>query len=95
MTTPADNTLTTKTVAERLGTDPKTLRSFLRASTDYEGVGSGSRYSFTNKDVSTLKTRFAKWEKERAASKVERDAAKAKALAEVAEKTAESITAAS
>ena len=27
MTTPADDTLTTKTVAERLGTDPKTLRA--------------------------------------------------------------------
>lgn len=39
MTTPADDTLTTKTVAERLGTDPKTLRVFLRATS--QGVGSG------------------------------------------------------
>ncbi|MES3639876.1 hypothetical protein Q9Q75_25730 [Mycobacterium intracellulare] len=68
MTTPAtDNTLTTKAVAERLGTDPKTLRVFLRATS--QGVGSGSRYSFTTKDVAPLKTKFAKWAAERDAAK--------------------------
>ncbi|MGA5543780.1 hypothetical protein ACPCIR_18165 [Mycobacterium sp. NPDC051198] len=59
MTTPADNSLTTKGVAERLGTDPKTLRVFLRATS--HGAGSGSRYSFTNKDVAPLKAKFTKW----------------------------------
>lgn len=54
MTTPA--TLTTKAVAERLGTDPKTLRVFLRATS--QGVGSGSRYAFTAKDVAPLKAKF-------------------------------------
>jgi hypothetical protein len=49
MTTPAEGMLTTKAVAERLNTDAKTLRVFLRASDDYQAVGSGSRYSFTAK----------------------------------------------
>lgn len=67
MTTPADNTLTTKAVAEKLGTDPKTLRVFLRATE--QGVGSGSRYAFIAKDVAPLKGRFAKWQGERDATK--------------------------
>ncbi|WP_084021547.1 hypothetical protein [Mycobacterium avium] len=71
MTTPADNTLTTKVVAERLGTDPKTLRVFLRATS--QGVGSGSRYAFTNKDVAPLKAKFTKWAVEREAAKKAKD----------------------
>lgn len=71
MTTKATTTepLTTKQVAEALGTDPKTLRVFLRASADYTAVGSGKRYAFTAKDVGPMKTRFTKWTKERAAAK--------------------------
>jgi hypothetical protein len=72
MTTPTDNTLTTKAVAERLGTDPKTLRVFLRATS--QGVGSGSRYSFTNKDVPPLKAKFTKWAAEREAGKKAKEA---------------------
>lgn len=67
MTTPADNSLTTKAVAERLGTDPKTLRVFLRATS--QGVGSGSRYAFTAKDVALLRVKFTKWTAEREAAK--------------------------
>lgn len=67
MTTPANDTLTTKAVAERLGTDPKTLRVFLRATS--QGVGSGSRYAFTVKDVAPLKAKFTKWAAERVAAK--------------------------
>ncbi|MDC8993683.1 hypothetical protein PR371_06790 [Mycobacterium marinum] len=67
MTTPADNTLTSKVVAERLGTDPKTLRVFLRVTS--QGVGSGSGYAFTNKDIGPLKAKFTKWTADRAASK--------------------------
>ncbi|BBZ37090.1 hypothetical protein [Mycobacterium conspicuum] len=66
MTTPkSTEALSTKDVAEKVGTDPKTLRVFLRASDDYQAVGSGSRYSFISKDVPTLKARFAKWAAER------------------------------
>lgn len=80
MTAPAAP-ITTREAADKVGTDPKTLRVFLRASTDYEAVGSGSRYSFTAKDIPTLKSRFNKWEKERAAAKQ----AKADAAAIVAD----------
>nr|WP_090340987.1 hypothetical protein [Mycolicibacterium malmesburyense]CRL70669.1 hypothetical protein CPGR_01673 [Mycolicibacterium malmesburyense] len=71
MTTPADNTLSTKALAERLGTDPKTLRVFLRATS--QGVGSGSRYTFANKDVAPLKAKFTKWTAEREAAKKAKD----------------------
>ncbi|MFC3964060.1 hypothetical protein [Nocardia jiangsuensis] len=72
MTTKATTeSLTTKQVAEALGTDPKTLRVFLRASADYTAVGSGKRYAFTSKDVGPMKTRFAKWTKERTAAKTD------------------------
>lgn len=67
--------ITTREAAEKVGTDARTLRIFLRASTDYEAVGSGSRYSFTAKEIPTLKSRFAKWEKERAAAKQAKDEA--------------------
>lgn len=72
MTAKTADTLTTRQVAEALGTDPKTLRVFLRASDDYQAVGAGSRYSFTPKDVGPMKTRFAKWTKEREAAKAAR-----------------------
>lgn len=72
-----NDTLTTRQVADKVGTDPKTLRAFLRASNDYEAVGSGSRYKFTSKDVGPMKTRFAKWSKEREAAR----AAKAEKIA--------------
>lgn len=82
--------LSTKDVAEKVGTDPKTLRVFLRASKDYNAVGSGARYSFTAKDIPTMKTRFNKWEKERAAArKAKADERDAKALADAAEKVAD------
>ncbi|MFE5480534.1 hypothetical protein ACFQ9R_32875 [Nocardia sp. NPDC056541] len=73
MTTKATPTesLTTKQVAEALGTDAKTLRVFLRASNDYTAVGSGKRYAFSTKDVGTMKTRFTKWSKERESAKAE------------------------
>ncbi|SKI02284.1 hypothetical protein [Mycobacteroides abscessus] len=66
MTTPTP-ALSTKDVAEKLGTDAKTLRVFLRASK--HGVGSGKRYEFTGKDVPTLKAKFTKWTAERDAAK--------------------------
>lgn len=71
MTTPADSTLTTKAVAERLGTDAKTLRVFLRATS--QGVGSGSRYAFTAKEVAPLKAKFTQWTAEREAAKKSKD----------------------
>ncbi|ULE34364.1 hypothetical protein [Mycobacterium sp. IDR2000157661] len=76
MTAPANDTLTTRQVADKVGTDPKTLRTFLRASKDYEAVGSGSRYEFTAKDVGPMKAKFAKWVKEREAARAAKADAK-------------------
>jgi hypothetical protein len=76
MTAPTNDTLTTRQVADKIGTDPKTLRQFLRASNDYEAVGSGGRYEFALKDVGPMKTRFAKWSKEREAARAAKAEAK-------------------
>jgi hypothetical protein len=76
--------LTTKQIAEALGTTPRELRVFLRASDDYNGVGSGSRYAFETKDVGPMKTRFETWRKARDEAK----AAKAEADKAAAEEPA-------
>lgn len=65
-------TLSTREVAEKVGTDPKTLRVFLRATS--QGVGSGKRYALPAKEVAKVKKEFATWEAERQAA---REAARA------------------
>lgn len=62
--------LSTRDVAEELDIAPSRLRVFLRSQGDrYTPPGSGGRYSFTKTDVKSIKTAFAKWEKELAAEK--------------------------
>lgn len=56
--------LTTREVAEKLGTDPRTLRRFLRAKD--KGVGTGARYEFEPRDIAPLKKSFTSWDKARA-----------------------------
>jgi hypothetical protein len=57
-----------RAVADALGTDPKTLRRFLREpSTSFTPVGSGGRYSFTPEDVETLRAEFTPWAARQAA----------------------------
>jgi hypothetical protein len=54
--------MNTKQVAELLGTDPRTLRQFLRSSAStFVAVGSGARYDFTERDVPTIKKKFSEW----------------------------------
>ena len=54
----------TAQAAGLLGTTPRTLRVFLRsAHSTFEAVGSGARYDFTEREIATLKTRFAAWQK--------------------------------
>lgn len=60
-------TLSTREVAEKVGTDPKTLRVFLRATS--QGVGSGKRYALPAKDVPKVKKEFVAWEAERQAAR--------------------------
>lgn len=78
------DTIATKAAAEACDTTPRVLRQFLRASKDYEAVGSGGRYGFTEDDLPELKTRFAAWLAEREAAAK----AKEKAAAEAKEKAA-------
>lgn len=54
----------TSQAAELLGTNARTLRVFLRsAHSTFVPVGSGARYDFTDREIPTLKTRFAAWQK--------------------------------
>lgn len=61
-------TLTVKEVAEQLGTDPRTLRKFLRSEVKEAGgqigedtPGKGGRYSIESRSVKGLAKRFGAW----------------------------------
>lgn len=83
-------TVPTKAAAEACETTPRLLRQFLRASTDYQAVGSGGRYAFEADDLPMLKTRFTAWVAEReAAAQARADAEKAAAEATPTEEPAE------
>ncbi|MGV9800504.1 hypothetical protein ACWDTP_20900 [Mycobacterium sp. NPDC003449] len=59
--------LSTREVAEELDVAPARLRVFLRSQGDrYTPPGSGGRYAFTKTDVKSIKSAYAKWEKESA-----------------------------
>ena len=65
--------LTTAQVAEKLDTDARTLRKFLRDDRG-EGkavVGKGKRYQIDAKEVSGLSKKFAAWTEARAAKVAE------------------------
>lgn len=48
--------------AEKIGTDAKTLRRFIRSpKSTFKAVGSGGRYEFDEKDIPTLKKLFTAW----------------------------------
>jgi len=54
--------LSTAQVAEKLGTDARTLRKFLRSDAcKVESVGKGSRYELDAKSVPTLRKQFTAW----------------------------------
>lgn len=53
--------MNTREVAEKLDTDPKRLRRFLRADPTYRNAGQGGHYEFTDKDLPTLRKRFDAW----------------------------------
>lgn len=56
-------TLTTKEVAEELGTDPKTFRRFLRsADSPVTPVGQGNRYGIERRQLRTLTKAFNAWQ---------------------------------
>lgn len=58
-------THTTREIAEKFDTDPKTLRKFLRSPEGVgEKVGRGQRWAIEGKQIRSLKTRFKKWSEE-------------------------------
>lgn len=58
----------TRAIADNLGTDPKTLRRFLRdPGTSFTPVGSGGRYSFTQADLVSIAREFGPWQRRQAA----------------------------
>ena len=73
-------TLTTKEAAEKLGTEPRTLRKFLRSETVENGgtvgedtPGKGGRYSLEAKEFRSLKKRFDAWSEKHIRSADEED----------------------
>lgn len=69
----AQTRMTSKMVAEELGTEPRTLRRFLRDDPTYRNAGSGGRYEFTTRDMPTLKKRFSAWQDGVDARRAKRD----------------------
>lgn len=54
--------MNSREVADRLGTDARTLRRFLRdPKSTFQAVGSGGRYEFTENDLPALEKRFKVW----------------------------------
>lgn len=70
--------LSAKEVAERLDTDPKTLRVFLRANAIPKSEESG-RYEFKAADVAKLKKQFTAWTERRAEARAAAKEARAAA----------------
>jgi rubredoxin len=69
--------LSTREVADKLNTDPRTLRRFLRSLE--KGVGTGSRYGFEPQQVGNLKKQFNAWQKEREAQAAAKEPAESEA----------------
>lgn len=89
-------TLTVKDVAADFGTDPRTLRKFLRSQAKAAGgtigvdtPGKGGRYSFEPKEVRAMKKAFATFKAAEAEARAERAAAKAAAAEMEAEEILE------
>lgn len=73
--------MTTKDFAAAIGTDPKTLRKFLRDSTPRDQhPGKGSRWVLpgTKTALTAARKNFAKWQKDQADAAAERAAKAAK-----------------
>jgi hypothetical protein len=82
--------MTTAQFASEIGTDPKTLRKFLRSVTPRdEQPGKGSRWVLPGTKTAIAKARrdFAKWQKEQADAAAERAAKAAKDATDALEAT--------
>lgn len=86
-------TLSTKEVAEKLNTTPRTLRKFIRSEVKEAGgtigedtPGKGRRYAFESKEIASMRKRFKAWNKKQAELRAARAA---KAAEEAAEEAAD------
>jgi hypothetical protein len=70
-------TITPKELSEKLGSDSKTVRRFLRATRPDAKPGQGGRWEIPAADVAKLKTAYAKWTKAQEEAKAKREADKA------------------
>lgn len=87
-------TLSVKEVADKLDTDPRTLRKFLRKEVRDNGgtigedtPGKGGRYAIEAKAVAGIRKRFAAFQVQEAEARAERAARKAAEAAAAAEDT--------
>jgi hypothetical protein len=75
----APATITPKDLADKLSTDSKTVRRFLRRQHGDDAPGQGGRWSIPAADVKKLAKEFEAWQKSEAERKAARDAEKGKA----------------
>lgn len=62
-------TITPKEFAQKVDSDGRTVRKFLRSITPKdEQPGKGSRWAIENRQVRSLTTKFRKWDEERKAA---------------------------
>lgn len=64
-TDPKPETISPKELAAELGTDPKTVRKFLR-SLSSERPGKGGRWAISTADLEAIRSRFEGWSSNRA-----------------------------
>lgn len=55
------DTISAPQLARKIGTDPKTLRRFLRENDSFRNPGSGKRYEFTESEASSVEKAFKLW----------------------------------
>lgn len=68
---------TPKEIAGRFGTDPRTLRKFLRSDAKANGTetpGKGSRWAIEARTLKSLQKRFNAWDAAQKAAKAAQDA---------------------
>lgn len=54
-------TITPKEFAQKVDSDPRTVRKFFRSLDSVESPGKGGRYAIEAKQVKSLTTKFNKW----------------------------------
>ena len=62
-------TITPAEFAQKLGSDPRTVRKFLRSEAGMNArVGKGSRWALESKQIASLTKKFRKWDEARKTS---------------------------